>query len=478
MLRFWPLAFLIPLAIRAVPEIIVGPYPVGFDTIAFYVPNTIDWAAGKASVLGMLRTAPLIYWISVPAYLLSRVNPVWIFKFLGPLLYGCLSLAFFRFLRLAITWSEKRALGGTLFASLYFVTLRIGWDLYRNMLGLTFILLSLPLLQDLKGLKSELALSVLLLLAVMSDQLTGVLALVLIGVRVVWSIWNKNGRAFQLVRVGIPALTLFGVIVYSGTAQGVELVAGQPTVPGSEAVVSSVGFLGYAFLPLLPLAMIGFRRLRNFETKTWVLFCVLMVLVALLPFYGLSVASYRWALLLDIPLCIYAATGLARLWEIVGSISSLSSRLLGRGLPIVPLLLLISAVLYVALPAQNAVLYYTAFPGSVPTSMIQSSVPMSDMGSLRGILNWVQTQMSPQDVLITHQAIYGWARAYLPPTEHIINYGDSSPLEGVSIARSDGYSSVWLVWWITGLGWYGQPSAPSSFTMIFREGNIAVYKYQ
>lgn len=40
-------AFLIPLGIRAVPEIIVGQYPVGFDTIAFYVPNTLDWAPGK-----------------------------------------------------------------------------------------------------------------------------------------------------------------------------------------------------------------------------------------------------------------------------------------------------------------------------------------------------------------------------------------------------------------------------------------------
>ena len=45
--RFGLAAFLIPLGIRAAPEIVVGPYPVGFDTIAFYVPNTLDWAAGQ-----------------------------------------------------------------------------------------------------------------------------------------------------------------------------------------------------------------------------------------------------------------------------------------------------------------------------------------------------------------------------------------------------------------------------------------------
>lgn len=51
--RFWKwryglAAFLLPLGVRMVPELLVGPYPVGWDTIAFYVPNTLDWAAGKA----------------------------------------------------------------------------------------------------------------------------------------------------------------------------------------------------------------------------------------------------------------------------------------------------------------------------------------------------------------------------------------------------------------------------------------------
>ena len=40
--RFGLAAFLIPLMVRAIPEIIVGPYPVGFYTNAFYVPRTPD----------------------------------------------------------------------------------------------------------------------------------------------------------------------------------------------------------------------------------------------------------------------------------------------------------------------------------------------------------------------------------------------------------------------------------------------------
>ncbi len=49
-----------PLGTRAIPEIIVGPYPVGFDTMAFYVSNTLDWAAGRAGFLETLGTAPCV----------------------------------------------------------------------------------------------------------------------------------------------------------------------------------------------------------------------------------------------------------------------------------------------------------------------------------------------------------------------------------------------------------------------------------
>jgi hypothetical protein len=48
--RFALAAFLIPLFIRSIPEILVGPYPIGWDTIAFYVPNTPDWATGKTGL--------------------------------------------------------------------------------------------------------------------------------------------------------------------------------------------------------------------------------------------------------------------------------------------------------------------------------------------------------------------------------------------------------------------------------------------
>src|SRR5947209_9025326 len=194
--RFALAAFLIPVFIRSIPEILVGPYPIGWDTIAFYVPNTLDWAAGKAGFVQILGTAPLMYMISVPVYWVTRVNPVWIFKIMGPILYGTMIWSLFRFLRIGLKWPDKQALGGALLTSLYFVTLRISWDLYRNMLGLTFILLSLPLIEDWKTPRKQALLSILTVLAVASDQLTGVIALVLIGSRTLMALTKRQRTEF------------------------------------------------------------------------------------------------------------------------------------------------------------------------------------------------------------------------------------------------------------------------------------------
>jgi hypothetical protein len=477
--RFALAAFLVPVFIRSIPEILVGPYPIGWDTIAFYVPNTLDWATGKAGFTEILGTAPLMYMISVPVYLLSRVNPVWIFKVMGPILYGTMIWALFRFLRTGLKWADKQALGGALLTSLYFVTLRISWDLYRNMLGLTFILLSLPMFGSMKERRTQMLLAGLVALAVASDQLTGVIALSLIGSRSLVDLMRKRLDDFaQLVKVGVPCFLFFLSVAYAGvTVTGVSLVHQQATVTGLDGLIPSAGFLGYIYLPIAPLVLLGLRGTVNVDLRNWTVVLLGLALTALLPSSGFVVMSYRWSLLLDIPLCVFASAGVARILSASRPVVNWAGLFRGKILPMLSVILVVLAALYIAVPAQNAMLYYATFPGFLPTSMVQDTVPISDMASLRMMLNWVQANMRPGTVLITHQAIYGWARAYLPPDENIVNYRYSDPLEGVKMAVSDGYSSVLMIWWANGSGWHGQHSVPSGFVPVSIDGNMAVYAY-
>ena len=38
---------MIPLLVRFIPEVLMGPYLVGFDTVAHYVPTTLHWLDGN-----------------------------------------------------------------------------------------------------------------------------------------------------------------------------------------------------------------------------------------------------------------------------------------------------------------------------------------------------------------------------------------------------------------------------------------------
>src|SRR5207247_2414815 len=218
---------------------------------------------------------------------------------------------------------------------------------------------------------------------------------------------------------------------------------------------------------------LGIRKGPDRNLAIWSLLCLAGAVATLVPFVGPNVMSYRWALLLDIPLCIFAAQGLVSLFQTkAGSLILRSCRLSISAT--VCLALVISGGLYLSLPAQQAFGYFGAFPELVPTSMMQSSVPASDIGDLNALLMWTGQNLDG-NALITHQAFYGWARMYLPASAPIINYGFAAPSAGVQLAEALGYTSVLLIWWVNGSGWYGQRSLSESFHPIIVRGELALY---
>ena len=86
------LAFFVPLVVRIVPEILMGSYVVGFDALAYYVPNTLVWLRDGVGFWSFLATAPFLY------ALLMGITAVGVpivasLKVLGPLLLGLLGVA-------------------------------------------------------------------------------------------------------------------------------------------------------------------------------------------------------------------------------------------------------------------------------------------------------------------------------------------------------------------------------------------------
>src|SRR6267378_3696649 len=468
--RYLLFVFILGLTIRTVPEVIAGRYPIGWDTIAFYVPSTFYWAAGKAGLSAMIGEAPLIYLVSVPLYWVG-VDPVLTFKFMGPLLYGLIIFSIFFFLKNGLKWNERASITGAVIASLYFITLRVGWDLYRTVAGVSFALLALSFLGELREGKKRLQILSLIFLSVISDQFTAVIVIFLIGALAMREMVNGN-RTFSrnLVKVSLPGIAMFGLMTYSELSSSGSLFLGQPPLGTPWNMVDTLAFLGYAYLPILPLAAFGLRSKGRFLMGLWSIICVGGATVCSIPGLGLETLSYRWVLLLAVPACVFAASGLSR--SLGGAdIAARWVRTLRVNIPrVVIAILLVSAIAYMVLPSAHPLPYFTPYPAAIPSSLSQSTIPLSDANSVVSLLSWLKTNMSAGSVLISHQAIYGWALEYLPKGSAVINYGYSTPQMGVTTAESRGYTSIMLIWWVDGSGWFGQSTVPSSFVRVQTNG--------
>jgi hypothetical protein len=231
-------------------------------------------------------------------------------------------------------------------------------------------------------------------------------------------------------------------------------------------VVNTLGFLVFCYLPLLPLVVLGFRRLRsNLQLKVWVCWIlVLLLLVIISPNAFFAVLPYRWTLLLTYPLAFYAAEAFAGL--------RLNAYKLGVGL-----MLATFSLGFMVLPNNLAFPYYAAFPLYVPTSMLQNTVPLSDSQDTANALQWIRNNMPSDARLLVHDAFYGWASLTLDHDQLVpYEYGNPDTIAQELVENGSGYQ-LYLIWWVNGSGWHGQPTVSSAFGEVYESGRIAVYKY-
>src|SRR6266487_2534994 len=467
--RFAFAAFLVPLTIRIIPEILSGPYPIGWDIIAYYIPNTIDMASGRMNTWGIITSAPTLYAIAVPVYLLTKANLVLIFKVLGPILYGFLGWSIFWFCQRRLHWSGEKAFYAVLFISAYFVTMRIAWDAYQAELGLALFLLAESIRFPASA-KSALSRVSLLSLAVLSNQLVGVLVVGTQLATLVHPSIRKNTRLFSLQ---FSPIALFLLILYAtmqtALAPGLSIVG-----PGANLSIltANLSFLFYAYIFVVPLVLFGIKLRERSVFVPWTIACGIGLALSVMPGHVFQDIGYRWVLLLSLPLLFLAYEGYSGLRVA----SAFANRNWGGLLRVVVIVSLSSsAISYAILPAQSAPTLFTVFPQYVPTSMVQSSLPLSDYPNVVSAMVWVDSHLDSNSVLITQQAFYGWARSYLSPDKQVLNSFLSSPTSAID--QTGSYTHVLTVWWVEGAGWF-QGSFPVGAKPLVRFGDLAVYEYR
>ena len=480
------LAFLLPLAVRAIPEILIGPYIVGFDTMGFYVPNTLAWLHSGVDLWSYLAVAPLFYTILM-SIVATGIPLIIALKIIPPLLLGFLGLSIYYYARKGLGWSSIKSLAPALLGTIYFVALRVSWDMLRNELGLIFLFVVLILLTQIKkgSWKRYILLSLAMMAVVLSHQLAGVIMLGIVTFTIIYGLFRKDFRKSINLAVAVLPATIFFLVIYfiavapvgfqdytASTESPLANWLGFSSYPAM--LLNEAGFFLYCFLPLLPLAILSFRRLGDFRLRCWLLLSLILLLI---PFAFVS--PYRWLLILIYPLAFFVADSIVRLKAIKWK----RFKLTAHRIAIIYLVASTSILSfgYIFMPPEQPFVYFNPqyinyYYYQIPTSMQQNTISIADFQGTTNALQWFRGNESSSALLLTHTVFYSWALLTLN-TERVRNYGFSDPAEAAALATQEEYTQIFLVWWINGEGWYAQSTLPSVFQEVYRSERIAIYYY-
>jgi hypothetical protein len=479
------LAFVIPLVVRAIPEILMGPYIVGFDTMGFYVPNTLLWLHNGVNLGDFLAAAPLFYTIFMSIVAVGG-SPVLVLKIIPPLLLGFLGLSMYAYAKRGLGWSPSKSAFVALLGSIYFVALRASWDQLREELGLVFFFVVLMLLINPKekSWKRYAVLSFAMIAVALSHQLALVLMFGVIVFTAAYQLFHKEFiSSIKLILVSLPATLYFFIVYLSGVLQsgflnystnvGSPLATWTGFTSYQSMLISTGGLFLYCFVLILPLAMISIWQLRNLQLGSWLLLSLILILVPI------AVSPYRWVLMLTYPLAFYATDTLSRLKSIKWKRYKLTAHRIA-----ILYLVLSTAILslgYIFMAPEQPFLYFNSehfnsYAYQIPTSMLQNTISITDCQDTVNALQWFKNNENSSSLLLTHTVFYSWA--LLTRNEcQVRNYGFDAPDTVAMVAAQEGYSQIYLIWWVNGQGWYGQPTLPSSFNEVYHSGKIAIYSY-
>ena len=351
----------------------------------------------------------------------------------------------------------------------------------RSELGLIFLFLTLIFLQkNGRTFRNGALLSLAMALVVFAHQLVAVIMFAIV-IATILSLFLKKKKVElrRLIVCSVPAAFLFFTIiyinyfVYSSPIMGYSVnysggFGALASLSHADLVLNTLGFLAFCYLPLVPLLVFGARRFKsNIQLKAWIAWIfipLLLVIISPNAFFIGGVLPYRWILLLTYPLAFYAVEGLGTIkwnWYKVG----------------VGFILAILSVGFLVLPNSAALGYYYSFPTYVPKSMLQNTLQLSDCQDTVNALLWARNNMPSNGHLLVHEAFYGWATLTLD-SNRLIPYFFANPAEVANkLQESNPSNPLYLIWWVNGSGWYGQPTIPGPFSVVYSSGNIAIYKY-
>lgn len=468
------LSFVIPALIRWIPEA-QFPYPIGFDTpIRLAEAKT---CAGSPALFPLLIR--VLGWFCI-----AGADPILVMKYLPTVLYGLLGVSAYYFARSYLGWDRKGSILAAVVLAFSIASLRVSWDLNKQVFATIFLFLALSQLGNLRS-PCRIALFVGFgLLVASSHQLIFALMSGILSCLILFEVYRfltGRGRSMDTrVIVSLSVTLLGGLLVFLGAWYRGNLSAVYFSGTVSLEVDATVfGYMDWlaslekymiifalSYVLLLPLVVLGFFRGR--ALTAWLLVATVGSFSILFsPWLSLRSPS-RWMYLLVYPFAFYIVAAFGRL-KLTNSIS------LRKGLALLALLLVVNITSISFLGLYPWPAWLPVASGYFPESMALSSIPAHDIEATAQLLESLNHQ--PQDlVLIVNINYLGWARYF---SEHQMvawapwaRHGPRTLVEALDEARSLEVKDVYLLWYSD------QDAVALGFSKFLENGSMKLYKYE
>ncbi len=432
MLRFlfYPaiVVFSIGCFIRLIPIIQNYPYPIGYDSINYYLPTLYNLhfsgINGDTLYPGYIF---LVYFFST----VSFSDPYISFNIVNVILNGSLSVTTFFLIKKMLRLSDGRSMLFAIFVIFQLGILRISWDLYRDMLSLIFFNLYLIVLNNLWSSTAKQSIFVpyftvfvLSVITIITDRMIGIL---LITTSFIISIVTKNKLLFAINSFFLIIFLMYffyldDITFISLNSNFFEvLVNSEYTKNGPSQYDLLVLFLSL-YGVILPFFFIGFAKMPNsmFLKIPTLITLIFSFSWTIIPNY-IYLVPERWMILSGFFISIFGFYGFLIIVE------RIKSPAIKKVLSFSFLISFVCyGILFVIIPYGVIFtipsVFHTQTEFIIPLSMSFNSLEISKNNDLVESIEWINTNTGNNSIIIGTKHWRGWFNLFLEaPRQYVFN---------------------------------------------------------
>lgn len=414
--------------VRAIPEMVAHPYPVGYDVINYYIPVITNFQEYWPIVSEQYPLYVLILHFFQAA---TDLEPQILVSMSGLILYGFFSVSLFIMSRRLFGLGEFYSLYLTLFVIFQLPVLRTAWDLHKDILSLTLFMIAISLIFPLRpkiGWYSLIGTSFVASVAVSLDKMIGAL---LVGSFLIYGfvVRSKYISLLSLIIVGFFASAIASDYGSIGQPFNISAEYSETNLLTQNSEPYSPKSLLTLFLvvncPLLVPAGFGLIYSDNRLLKialaisaigsfSWVIFPDMR-----------AIAADRWIFVLGIFLSIFAGYGIVRYAE-----TKTHPRFRRRLLCLVLGSSIILGLTYETMPYHIASFSENMLGQSIepfgPATMQFNSIAVKDTGELLKTINWINENVPKDAIIIGEKHWRGWMEIKLQEDRSFLYYSGTS----------------------------------------------------